>query len=91
MVQKEELLRKLDKVEKIIPYEENWINLSKDLKEKKILLEKLNIELLEREEKQGTIDETFNKLEEDYQKISLRNKEIEELNEKLESLKIMNS
>ncbi len=87
MVQKEELLRKLDKVEKIIPYEENWINLSKDLKEKKILLEKLNIELLEREEKQGTIDETFNKLEEDYQKISLRNKEIEELNEKLESLK----
>jgi len=87
MVQKEELLRKLDNVEKIIPYEENWINLSKDLKEKKILLEKLNIELLEREEKQGTIDETFNKLEEDYQKISLRNKEIEELNEKLESLK----
>ena len=87
MVQKEELLRKLDKVEKIIPYEENWINLSKDLKEKKILLEKLNIELLEREEKQGTIDETFNKFEEDYQKISLRNKEIEELNEKLESLK----
>ena len=85
--QKEEFLRKLDKVEKIIPYEEKWINVSKDLEDKQRQLEKMKEELSQREKVQEKIEKQFHQLEEDYQKISLRNKEIEELNEKLESLK----
>jgi exonuclease SbcC len=85
--QKEEFLKKLDKVEKIIPYEEKWINVSKDLEDKQSQLEKMKEELSKREKVQEKIEKQFHQLEEDYQKISLRNKEIEELNEKLESLK----
>jgi len=85
--QKEEFLKKLDKVEKIIPYEEKWINVSKDLEDKQSQLEKMKEELSKKEKVQEKIEKQFHQLEEDYQKISLRNKEIEELNEKLESLK----
>lgn len=83
------VLEKVQKVEKIIPYEDQLVEAKRKLEKAKKESEHHKILLFEKEKEEKTLEKVLKTLEKDYQQLSGIQKEIEELNDKLPKIEEM--